>query len=83
MQAQAVYKPKGGAIEYMPLSLYRHSVRQVLLHVVKLIKKRAVAGSSTRLIKVGAHWGGPLNEAADELASAAAESDSAIPAGRE
>jgi hypothetical protein len=26
-----------------PLSLYRHSVRQLLLHVVKLVNKRAVA----------------------------------------
>jgi hypothetical protein len=65
------------------LSLYRHSVRQLLLHVVKLIDKRAVAGSITRLIKVRAHRGGTLNEAADALASAAAESDSVMPAGIE
>ena len=65
------------------LSLYRHSVRQLLLYVVKLINKRAVAGSITRLIKVRGHRGGTLNEAADSLASAAAESDSVMPAGIE
>jgi ribonuclease HI len=55
-------------------SLFRDSVRQLLVHVVKMINKRAVAGSITRLIKVRAHRGEPLNEAADALASAAAES---------
>jgi hypothetical protein len=68
------------------LSLYRHSVRQLLLHVVKLINQLAAAGSITRLIKVcvqrGELWE-PLNEAADALASAAAESDSVMPAGIE
>jgi hypothetical protein len=68
-----------------PLSLYRHSVKQLLLHVVKQINQCGVAGSITRLIKVRAHRGGALNEAADALASrsAAAESDSAMPAGIE
>ena len=61
----------------LPLSLHRHSVRQLLLHVVKLINKRAEAGRSTRFIKVRAHRGEPLNEAADALAAAAAESDPA------
>ena len=61
----------------LPLSLYRHSVRQLLLHVVKLINKRAEAGRSTRLIKVRAHRGEPLNETADAMAAAAAESDPA------
>ncbi len=53
--------------KYFPLSLYRRrdSVRQLLLHVVKLIDQRAAAGSITRLIKVRAHRGKPLNEAAD------------------
>jgi len=59
----------------LPLSLHRHSVRQLLLHVVKLINNRAEAGRSTRFIKVRAHRGEPLNEAADALAAAAAESD--------
>ena len=61
----------------LPLSLHRHSVRQLLLHVVKLINKRAEAGRSTRFIKVRAHRGEPLNEVADALAAAAAESDPA------
>jgi ribonuclease HI len=61
----------------LPLSLYRHSVRQLLLHVVKLINKRAEAGRRTRFIKVRAHRGEPLNEAADAMAAAAAESDPA------
>ncbi len=42
----------------LPLSLYRHSVRQLLLHVIKLTNKRAVAGRRTRFIKVRAHRGG-------------------------
>ncbi len=61
----------------LPLSLYRHSVRQLLLHVVKLINKRAKAGRRTRFIKVRAHRGELLNEAADVMAAAAAESDPA------
>jgi hypothetical protein len=51
--------------------------------VVKLINKRAVAGFITRLIKVRAHRREPLNEAADALVSAAAESDSAMSVGIE
>jgi hypothetical protein len=58
-----------------PLSLYRHSVRHLLLHVVKLLNRRAAAGHITRFIKVQAHRGEPLNEAADALAAAAADSD--------
>jgi ribonuclease HI len=61
----------------LPLSLYRHSVRQLLLHVVTLINKRAEAGRCTRFIKVRAHRGEPLNEAADAMAAAAAELDPA------
>ncbi len=60
----------------LPRSLYSQSVRQLLLHVVKLINKRAEAGRRTRFIKVRAHRGEPLNEAADPMA-AAAESDPA------
>jgi ribonuclease HI len=56
-----------------PLSLYRHSVRHLLLHVVTLLNKRAAAGRITRFIKVRAHRGEPLNEAADALAAAAAD----------
>jgi len=62
-----------------PLQLYRHPVRQLLLHVVRLINKRAESGRTTRFIKVRAHRGEPLNEGADALAAAAAESDPARP----
>ena len=65
--------------EDFPLQLYRHPVRQLLLHVVKLINKRAESGRATRLIKVRAHRGEPLNERADALAAAAAQSDPARP----
>jgi len=47
-----------------PLQLYRHTVRQLLLHVTKLINKRAESGRATRFIKVRAHRGEPLNEEA-------------------
>jgi hypothetical protein len=46
----------------LPLSLYRHSVRQLLLHVVKLINNRAEAGCRTRFIKVRANRGSPLTK---------------------
>jgi hypothetical protein len=62
-----------------PLQLYRHTVRQLLLHVTKLINKRAESGRATRFIKVRAHRGEPLNEVADALAAAAAESDPVRP----
>jgi ribonuclease HI len=58
-----------------PLPLHRHPVRQLLVHVVKLINRRAETGRATRFIKVRAHRGEPLNELADALASEAAESD--------
>ena len=60
-----------------PLSLHRHPVRQLLVHVVKLINRRAETGRATRFIKVRAHRGEPLNERADWLAGEAAESDPA------
>ncbi len=59
-----------------PLQLYRHMVRQLLLHVT-LINKRSESGLATRFINVRAHRGEPLNEGADALAAAAAESDPA------
>ena len=62
-----------------PLQLYRHPVRQLLLHVVRLINKRTESGRATRFIKVRAHRGEPLNEKADALAAEAAESDPARP----
>ncbi len=64
-----------------PLQLYRHTVRQLLLHVlvVRLINKHAESGRATRFIKVRAHRGEPLNEGADALAAEAAESDHVRP----
>ncbi len=48
--------------------------------MTKLINQGAGTGCITRLVKVRAHRGEPLNpEAADALASAAAESDPANP----
>lgn len=58
-----------------PLSLHRHPARQLLTHAVKLLNARHAAGVITRLVKVKAHSGDPLNEAADALASAAAVAD--------
>ena len=57
----------------LPLWLYRHPARQLLQHTAQLINRRAELGPITRLIKVRAHSGEPLNEAADALAAAAAE----------
>ena len=48
-----------------PLSLHRHPVRQLLVHVVKLINRRSETGRATRFIKVRANRGEPLNELAD------------------
>ncbi len=42
---------------------------------MNLVNARAWSGSVTRFIKVRAHRGEPLNEAADALAAAAADSD--------
>ena len=61
----------------LPLWLYRHTARQLLQHTAQLINRRAELGRTTRLIKVRAHSGEPLNEATDALAAAAAELDPA------
>ena len=58
---------------------YRHPAQQLLGHVATLINQRAAAGVVTRLVKVKAHAGDPLNEAADAIASAAAELDPSRP----
>jgi ribonuclease HI len=58
-----------------PLWLYRHPARQLLVHIASLINQRAADGVATRLVKVKAHEGDPLNEAADTLAADAAELD--------
>ena len=60
-----------------PLSLHRHPVRQLLVHVVRLVNRRAETGVATRFIKVRAHRGEQLNELADLLAGEAAELDPA------
>ena len=60
-----------------PLSLHQHPVRQLLVHIVKLINRRAETGRATRFIKVRAHRGEPFNEMADWLAGETAESDPA------
>jgi hypothetical protein len=43
------------------------------VHIARLINQRAADGVATRLVKVKAHAGDPLKEAADTLASDAAE----------
>jgi ribonuclease HI len=60
-----------------PLSIYRNACRQLITHVVQLLNRRHAAGPGgvTRIVKVKLHCGEPLNEAADALASAAAEAD--------
>jgi ribonuclease HI len=63
-----------------PLWIRGHPARQLLQYVVKLVNRRADAGSVTRLIKVKAHRAEPLNEGADALAFAAAELDPTSPA---
>ena len=57
----------------LPLWLYRHTARQLLQHTAQ----RAERGRITRFIKVKAHSGEPLNEAADALAADSAEIDPA------
>ncbi len=59
----------------LPLWLYLHTARQLLRHTAQLVNRRAEMGRTTRFIKVKAHSGEPLNEAADVLAAAAAETD--------
>ena len=58
-----------------PVSLHGNACRQLLTYVVRLFNRRHEAGVVTRLVKVKSHCGEPLNEAADALASAAAEAD--------
>ena len=62
-----------------PLSLHGNACKQLLTHVVTLLNRRHAAGVVTRLVKVKSHCGEPLNEAADALASAAAEEDNSPP----
>ena len=64
---------------YFPLWLYRHTARQLLVFAANLINRRRASGVMTRFIKVMAHSGEPLNEAADALAGAAAVMDPTRP----
>ena len=62
-----------------PLWLYRHPERQLLIHLARLINGRAASNVATRFVKVKSHRAEPLNEAADTLASVAAELDPSRP----
>ncbi len=64
-----------------PLPLHLHPVRQLLVHVVKLINRLAETGCTTRFIEVRVHRGGPLNKLAYTLASEASELDPDLAAG--
>ena len=52
-----------------------HPQRQLLTDLVAALNTRAGAGTLTSLVKIRAHKGEPLNEAADEAANKAVESD--------
>ena len=58
-----------------PLSLHRNACRQLFTHVVQLLNQRYDASIVTRFVKIKSHCCESLNEAADALASAAAEAD--------
>jgi hypothetical protein len=58
-----------------PQTLFRHPSRHLLVHLVNLLNNQHASGALTRLVKVKAYSGDPLNEAIDALASAAAEND--------
>ncbi len=60
-----------------PLSLHRNACRQLITHVVQLLNRRYATSVVTRIVKIKSHCGEPLNlnEAADALASVAAEAD--------
>jgi hypothetical protein len=62
-----------------PLWLHRHPERQLLIFVAGLINGRAASDVITRFVKVKSHRAEPLNEAADTLASDAAELDPSRP----
>ena len=62
-----------------PLWLYRHTPRQLLMSTANLINRRRASWVMTRFIKVEAHRGEQLNEAADALAGAAVDMDPTRP----
>jgi ribonuclease HI len=53
----------------------RHPQRDLLVRLVEALNKRSNAGSSTLLVKIRAHKGEPLNEAADEAADTAVDNE--------
>lgn len=55
--------------------LQRHPQRRLITDLVNSLNHRASAGASTLFVKVRAHTGEPMNEAADEAADQAVESD--------
>ncbi len=61
----------------LQLWLFLHTARQLLQRTAQLVNRCAEMGRTTRFIKVKAHSGEPLNEAADTLATAEAETDPA------
>ena len=55
--------------------LQRHPQRRLITDLVISLNHRASAGARTLFVKVRAHTGEPMNEAADEAADQAVESD--------
>ena len=55
--------------------LQRHPQRRLITDLVNALNNRASVGARTLFVKVRAHTGEPLNEAADEAADQAVESD--------
>ena len=55
--------------------LQRHPQRRLITDLVNSLNNRASAGARTLFVKVRAHTGEPMNEAADEAADHAVESD--------
>ena len=55
--------------------LHQHPQRQLINELVGALNRRSQAGASSLFVKIRAHKGEPLNEAADEAADEAAEYD--------
>ena len=55
--------------------LHRHPQIQLINELVRALNQRSRAGASSLFVKIRAHKGEPLNEAADEAADEAAEYD--------
>jgi hypothetical protein len=48
--------------EDFPLWIYIHPARRLLVYIARIINQRAADGVATRVVKVKAHAGGPLND---------------------